>query len=415
MAEVSKLSTRLNNLKARADAIYGDPSTPSSTTGYGMNSRTGTKAALQLFAKNFNAATGVNYTSNQITLASHSMQNGDYVEYDANGNDPIVGNLIEDAHYYVRSINANTVELYYEYDQDTGTFSRIVDLLSGSTGTHILNHLQGDISRQSDYFNLYLDIASCRVHQIGASYNVPNSATIQVGDKSFEQYIIDLEDLMTLVESEYGILDPNQFSLGNLRDGTNTNITSTRTSAWNGTITHEFQLNFPDAGSRTGYFNAGGDVRMFQNLTGGSGSKTADWRNILNNAGTIIFSASGTSRLNQGPGGSVTASITPYNLTTSYQTIFTISGASYAANRMDVQVKTSGAALVFRVRFRDLDTGGSGLPGGTFGPDPVDENVNGTISNTVTVNRPNGSFTVGGDAYDTVNYSYLTGLTTINL
>lgn len=415
MANVQLLATRLNNLRSRIRAIYGDPSVPTSATGYGMDLRSGTVAALSLIQKTFNAATNVNYTSNQITLSSHNITSGDRVEYDANGNDPIIGNLIEDAHYYVQSIDSNTVALYYEYDKDTGVFSRIVDLLSGSTGSHIFYHLDGDIAKHSDYFDMYLDIASCRVHQIGSSYAVPNSATIQIGSLNFEQYIVDLEDLMTLVESEYGILDPNQFSLGNLRDGTNTNITSTRTSSWNGEIRHEFQLNFPDAGSRTGYFNAGGDVRLFQNLTGGSGAKTNDWKNIINNAGTIIFSAGGTSRLNQGPGGSVNALINPYNLTSSYQQIFTISGASYAANRMDIEVKTSGAALVFRVRFRDLDSGGSGLPGGTFGPNPIDENVNGTISNAVTVNRPNGSFVVGGVTYDTVNYSYLTGLTTINL
>ena len=57
----------------------------------------------------------VNYTTNRITITSHGLTNGDPVTYDNLGNVSI-GGLISGDVYYVKSINASTIELYEEYN-----------------------------------------------------------------------------------------------------------------------------------------------------------------------------------------------------------------------------------------------------------------------------------------------------------
>ena len=103
------LATRFNNLQSRIAAIYGPPSSASSATGYGQTVRSGQVESFDATSRTFNASTNVNYSNNQITISGHNFDEGGLAEYDANGNDPIVENLIEDAHYYVKVINANVV------------------------------------------------------------------------------------------------------------------------------------------------------------------------------------------------------------------------------------------------------------------------------------------------------------------
>jgi hypothetical protein len=116
--------------------------------------------------------------------------------------------------------------------------------------------------------------------------------------------------------------------------------------------------------------------------------------NPPNGVGEISFNSGGTSITGTG---STFTSINPRNLTSTYQLIVERSGASYAANRFRVYVKrVSDTSIQFKVEFADLDA-----PGG-FG---IDENVNGTLTSTVQVFNPNGSFTVGGTTYNTVSFS----------
>jgi hypothetical protein len=56
----------------------------------------------------------VNYTTNQITISSHGLSNGDPVKYDTLGN-VAIGSLINGSVYYAKSINSNTIELYEDY------------------------------------------------------------------------------------------------------------------------------------------------------------------------------------------------------------------------------------------------------------------------------------------------------------
>lgn len=390
------LATRFNNLQARIATIYGAPASASSTSGYGQAVRSAQVENWAAASRTFDAVSNVNYTTNRITISGHGWTTGDLVGYDAFGNDPIIGNLVDDAHYYLKVIDGNTIELWYEYDGTT--FTRQVDLLTGSTGSHILNYYDADKITDDDYFNLYLDIAAARIHQVGSAFTVGNNAIIQTGDVIELSYLTFLESTMTDVEADkFLIADPGQVDLESIRDGTGTSIDVVRTSAWNGTRYHEFNLNFGSTALGRGFWNAAGEIRFNPSLTGGSGTKTGDWRNMINTpngVGSMTFSRTGLTK--SGPGGSITAGITPRNLTTTYQVLMEHTGASYANNRYRLSAKKSGATYTFRLEFADLDN----PPG--YG---VDENVNGTLANSMQIYRPNGTVTIGGTPYNTVTFN----------
>lgn len=392
------LGTRFNNLQSRIATIYGPPSSGSSTSGYGQLVRSNQIDDWAAASRTFDAVSNVNYTTNRITISSHGWTSGDLVGYDAFNNDPIIGNLVDDAHYYLKVIDGNTIELWYEYDAGTATFTRQVDLLSGSAGTHILNYYDADKITADDYFNLYLDIAAARIHQVGSAFTVGNNVILQAGDVIEEAYINFLEGVMTDVEADkFLIADPGQVDLESIRDGANTSIDVVRTSAWNGTISHEFTLTFGSTALARGFWNAAGEIRFSPSLTGGSGTKTGDWRNMINTpngVGALTFSRTGLTK--SGPGGSITAGLNPRTLTASYQTLMTHSGASYAANRYRLYAKKSANVYTFKLEFADLDS-----PGG-YG---IDENVNGTLANSMQIYRPNGSVSIGGTAYNTVTFN----------
>jgi len=391
--------TRFVNLQSRINTIYGAPSSATSTSGYGQTVRSRPVDNYDAIDKLFSATTNVDYTTNRITISGHNIIQGNLVSYDPNGNDPVIENLIEDAHYYVKVINSNTLELYYEYDEDTNTFTRIVDLISGSSGTHILEYYDADKVESLDYFNLYLDIASARIHQIGSGFTVGNNAILEKGDVVELSYLSFLESLMTDVEADkFLIADPGQVSLESLRDGSNTIIDSVRTSSWNGTRRHEFTLNFTSTAQARGFWNAAGELRFLPSLTGGSGLKTSDWRNIINEpngVGSLTFSRTGLTKT--GPRGSITSSINPRTLTASYQVVMQANGASYTNNRYRLYARrNTNTQYQFRLEFSDLDS-----PGG-FG---IDENVNGTLSSVIQIYRPTGTVSIGGTNYTTVSFT----------
>ena len=90
-------------------------------------------------AQTFNAAdTGaggdVDYTLNRITITSHGYTNGDPVVYNS-GTNVVIGNTTNLKTYYLKVIDANTIEFYEEYS--LGAASQ-VNFSTASTGTHSL-------------------------------------------------------------------------------------------------------------------------------------------------------------------------------------------------------------------------------------------------------------------------------------
>lgn len=396
----SILGVRFNNLQSRISTIYGPAVSAVSTSGYGQTIRSRQITPYAVDPKSFNAATAVNYSTDQITIPSHNFANGDFARYDNNGNSPLIAPLQPDAHFFVKVIDANTIELHFAEN-----LNNKVNLITGATGTHILNKIKNEPIAAADVFNLYLDIAAARIHQVGSSFTIANNARVLTGDSIIESYINTLESTMTSVEADrFLIADPGQVSEEVLRDSLNNPVFSQRTTAWNGTIAHEFTVNFPSVAQQRGYWNAAGEIIFSPSLTGGSGLKTNDWRNLLTSIGIITFDRTGPSVT----GSATLGSVTPYTLTTSHQILVRkfSSNYTYADNRFTLYGRRNNdTQLQFRVEFADLNA-----PGGFR----IDENVNGTIRSDVDIYRPTGTFVVNGTTYTTVTFS-LTGQTTTNL
>lgn len=92
----------------------------------------------------FNADTignggNVDYPNSRIEINSHIFDDGDVVNYASSPN-PAIGGLLQGESYFVKVIDANTIELYNRYDLDTG---QKVTFTSSSTGTHafIINYV----------------------------------------------------------------------------------------------------------------------------------------------------------------------------------------------------------------------------------------------------------------------------------
>ena len=217
--------------------------------------------------------------------------------------------------------------------------------------------------------------------------------------KGFNDYLA----VMTTLEAAPFTRDVNQMTPESA-------TSSTRTTAWNGSVTHEFTVTFTDYDHRRHFFNAGGEVWFTASLTGGtsttSGTKDYDWSQMISNMKTVVFNHSSTNSTGTGVG----TAIGNYDLTTSYQTIFTKAGSAavYAENQYRVRARheyatpaegvtdpTNYRVIRFLIEFRDLDTGDQRPPSppdaGFIGP-AEDEDVTGTLTSTVRQLRATGVY-----------------------
>ena len=157
---------------------------------------------------------------------------------------------------------------------------------------------------------------------------------------------------------------------------------SSRTSAWSTTVTHEATLKFesepgvPAVNMREGFFNAGGSIYFTASRSGGAtNDQNTDWTNMLSAMGTVKMNFTQTTASS-----GTTTSIGNYDLTTGYSTIFTKSGSgSYSTNYYKVEAKAASSTEInFRITFGDSHTGR-----GYF------DSVDGTLSSVIGMFRPN--------------------------
>lgn len=392
------LANRFNLLQDRIAAVYGNPANSASTTGYAQPVRSANVDPLTYRAVNWNIVGSV-ANDGTITINNHGFQDGDLVLYSNGGNDNAYG-LDDEQYYYVNRISASAFTLHSDLPVNNST--KIAVAVSGSTGTHSLSEVQGNKITADQWSRLYLDIMAARVHQTGTNPLSDFEPTAQV-DKVEEQILTDLENLMTQVEGNLFAQGTGQFELDDLRDGTGTTLSKQRFINWNGTLTHEFSINWQNAAERQGFFNAAGEIRFFSSITGGAGLKTNDWRSLLANAGTITFNRDSITTSGVA---TVAANVGNYNgVGSNYTIIANYSGSDYVDNEWDIAVREiSSTELRFRIRFQDLDNPPSQAP--FF---DIDEDVTGTLASSVQLFRPSGEMTVGTTAYTTVDIAPVTG------
>ena len=253
-----------------------------------------------------------------------------------------------------------------------------------------------------DYEDLYIDLIRVRSHQVGVAVAIDEfvigdyeTNTINT-DIIEEAYILGLESLATNISTDRQLIDPANLSIVSVPSASSTRLSTAGT--WSTLISHIFTITFVNATERRHFFNAGGEIRLSASVDyTGSQAKTVDWRSILNAMGTISFKAENTiSNAGVGTG----SSIGNYNLTSTYQLIYSrTGGAVYARNRYNIYAANSAtsdatSAIIFKVEFEDgrpnnLATG-------------IDEVVLGSFNSTVQTAAPDSQVTINGTVHDAV-------------
>ena len=247
----------------------------------------------------------------------------------------------------------------------------------------------GNVITALQWLNLRTDMVKARQHQVGSAVGsssatdgrnlvVPTSgATITEALRS--QYA---GFASTLLSNRYSIDTDNvggQFSDETL-------ITGTRSTAWNGTLTHTVTITGSTAGDGSAanlryYFNAGGKLRVSATITAGT-SKNNTWSLMFTQVGEFVMDYTQTTYT----GSSATGSAIGFeDLTTSDQLIGqkTAPSGSYAENRWYVYARRSAdsSQIVLTMQYQDNDSG-----------DPnFDEDVQPTLNSFVKMFRPSGT------------------------
>lgn len=253
----------------------------------------------------------------------------------------------------------------------------------------------GSTVRAVDMAGLYTDMIRARKHQSG---NIPNTisgivAGDIIGDDDSAPYNTTS---FTAFEETMEDIEANKYDLSLSQATVQSLDTATRGPGWNSTIYQEFSLNFVGyttengtaisaADHRRAFFNAGGAVYISPNISGGSGNKTKDWRNLLSNISQVRFTHDETNAF-AGTG----SSIGNYELTSSYKQLFIKQAELYPVyNENNFKLyakKLSNSEIQFKVELNDDDTGDrTGLGAAQ------DESVTGTLSVVIQVLRPSGT------------------------
>lgn len=167
-----------------------------------------------------------------------------------------------------------------------------------------------------------------------------------------------------------------------------------RTIAWNGDIQSTATISFVTSNAARAFFNAGSQIEVSALLNGtfssGSTLKDQTWATMFTQMGIVAIRANDTINVVTDYSGtpSVAYPIGWFGLTQFDRLIFTKSApsGSYSANVFNIFARTdaSGTALILTIRFQD-DSGNPNPPTG------IDENVDGTLTCSITTTRASGT------------------------
>ena len=290
---------------------------------------------------------------------------------------------------FINTSNNNVVTIVTSTDHKLidGVY---VDTISGVVGMTQLNNQFG--------FAKVLSTTSFELYQ-NYDRNAGSPFTNPIGDASWGSYVSGGQFTHTISEESYysyesltTTCENAKFNVDFTQADPAVKATSTRTALWGGTATpqsvyHEFLVTWPTDNDRRGFFNAGGELRFTATLTnlpaGASENyqKSLNWQTMLTNMATIKFNHTETySTLSSGTG----SNIGNYDLTSSYQTVYTKAGTTvYTENDYVIKIKANSTKqLAVRIEFNDSDVGSGG----------ADERVEGTLESILTEYRATGPY-----------------------
>lgn len=247
----------------------------------------------------------------------------------------------------------------------------------------------GNVITALQWLNLRTDMVRARQHQTGSAVGTTaatdgrNLVVPTSGSTITEALRLQFSSFASTIQANRYALDTDgiggQSSDEILR-------TVTRSTAWNGTLTHTVTITGNTGGDGSianmrYFFNAGGRIRVSANITTGT-SKNNTWNTMFTQMGEFQMNYTATSFTGSSAVGS---SIGWDDLTTSNQLIGqkAAPSGSYAENRYFLYARRSAdsSQLILTIEYQDNDAG-----------DPnFDENVEPTLNSVVAQTRPSGS------------------------
>lgn len=260
------------------------------------------------------------------------------------------------------------------YNAMQGQVSNILGTGSGDKGYgQTLTSSQVAVAQlieDSHMNDLRSDIRKAYLHQ-NNSYPTLNVVTTSdiVTDNTLPNSYAIFENLSTNIDTNRNTISASRLTTGN------TASSYVRTTVWNATRVGTFTVTFGTTNHARHFFNSGGAVQIDINISGSGASKVSDWNTMYSGMGTLTFANNASSR--SGAGGTLTSSVAYTTLTTSFQTIYTSTGAgAYAANNYNIQARFTDAfnlVIQFQITLNDAAVG------------TIDEDVNGNLN--INVNR----------------------------
>lgn len=186
---------------------------------------------------------------------------------------------------------------------------------------------------------------------------------------------------------------------------------SRRTTPWTTAIDHRIKVSWRDSEARRFFFNSGGEIWFFSNLTNIAGAqKELNWQNMLTDTGTVKFGKYNTTATGTNPG--FTADYGNYSGTSPVSWINTRIDPSTGEERKEPKIiyekdgsgvysenkhviyayEAADNIMEFYIQFLDNDEGDPPLtppPAGAI-PGGVDEPVSGYMDSTVQIKRASG-------------------------
>jgi hypothetical protein len=244
-----------------------------------------------------------------------------------------VGGIIQAADYngFVGNTAVNVA-----YVSDAAAQNKVAALIGvgygtrgyGQTSTQLGDVVVGNLITIDAWNNLRNAMTTLNTHTGSALTLQP---TVAVGDLIVQQGTIPTN--ISTLDTNRNLASLTQMTLSSA-------LTSTRTTPWNGTLTHVFTVNFGSEDAARYYFNSGGQIRFSGSRVGGSATSiNTAWTNLLNLVGTVKLGASTTTYT--GSGGSITNNVGYFGLTGTYQENFIHYGTGpyYSGIYYSIQVR----------------------------------------------------------------------------
>ena len=235
-----------------------------------------------------------------------------------------------------------------------------------------------DIVRATHMQKLKTDIDKVYLHQNNVASSLP---TVAVDDDITDAVYVSYINLIDNIYNNRFDYDISQVT------APETGISSERRTEWGTldttqTLAHEVEIRFNNADHFRHFFNSGGEIRLRATLRNGSGAKYNDWKSQLAALGIVTINYLNTTA-NSGTSFATGA----YDLTNSYQTIWTKAGSgAYDDNLITFKALVDNNVMKVRVEYYDGEPK-AGITPGTSG---VDERVTGILNSIVEQQRATG-------------------------